>query len=204
MLKHWYPSPNFAPRERTIDMVIIHYTVINLEEALERLCDPAIAVSAHYLIDQAGAVTHLVREEDCAWHAGVSHWQGQTHLNQSSIGIELENPGDQPFPEAQMKTLELLLTDLTMRWKVSGTRVLGHADIAPDRKVDPGPLFNWDRLRQQGWGLPVSKAAIEAYEQRDAVALEKILTSLGYQPGNPLEWEGLPGIQVLNNTKSEN
>jgi N-acetylmuramoyl-L-alanine amidase len=149
----WHPSPNYEKRQRAIDMVVIHYTEMeSAAAALARLCDPMTKVSAHYLIDKAGVVTQLVADEHCAWHAGVSFWQGQTHLNHNSIGIELDNKGNEPFVEVQMQVLENLLAFLIEKHNVPPHRIVGHSDIAPGRKVDPGPFFDWQRLHQRGWG----------------------------------------------------
>jgi N-acetylmuramoyl-L-alanine amidase len=125
--------------------------------ALERLCDPLTKVSAHYLIDEDGSVTALVPEPARAWHAGVSAWQGQTGLNDRSIGIELVNPGHEwgyrAFPEAQYEACIALCQAIMRRWPIPPRRVLGHSDVAPARKQDPGELFDWPRLAGAGVGL---------------------------------------------------
>ncbi len=135
-------------------MIVIHYTGMETcAAALARLCDPVAEVSAHYLIDLDGATEQLVDETRRAWHAGVSEWQGETDINSRSIGIELANkghgPGYHPFPEAQMAALETLIKDIKLRWSISPDNVVGHEDIAPGRKIDPGPKFDWARLRRQ-------------------------------------------------------
>ena len=147
------PSPNFGPRPpgAAIDMVILHYTGMRTaEEALERLCDPDAEVSAHYAIDEDGEILRLVDESRRAWHAGQSCWRGDTDINDRSIGIELVNPGHEfgyrAFPEPQMTALEELLGDIVRRRGIAPARILGHSDVAPARKRDPGELFDW-----RGW-----------------------------------------------------
>jgi N-acetylmuramoyl-L-alanine amidase len=132
-------------------MVVLHYTGMQTAaEALERLCDPAAEVSAHYMIDEDGTVIRLVDEENRAWHAGQSCWRGITDINSASIGIELVNPGHEfgyrPFPEAQIQALLPLLADIVKRHDIPRANVLGHSDVAPARKEDPGELFPWDLL----------------------------------------------------------
>lgn len=148
-----WPSPNFGPRRHGAlpDLVVIHYTAMPSCAAAEaRLCDPEAEVSAHYLIDATGIVTALVPEELRAWHAGAGQWGQCRDVNSRSIGIELDNPGTAPFPEAQMAALEALLADLLHRWQIPPERVIGHSDMAPARKADPGPRFDWRRLARQG------------------------------------------------------
>jgi len=152
------PSPNHGPRRAAIDMLIIHYTGMeSAEAALDRLCDPASEVSAHYLIEEDGAVWRLVPEDRRAWHAGRAFWAGETDINSRSIGIELANPGHEhgyrPFPDAQMAALERLCRDILSRFPIPSHLVLGHADVAPGRKRDPGELFDWQGLAAAGIGL---------------------------------------------------
>ncbi len=154
------PSPNFDARApgAAIDILLIHYTGMpDAEGALQRLRDPAARVSAHYLIDEAGAVFALVAEEARAWHAGVSFWAGETDINSRSIGIELVNPGHEfgyrDFPEPQMAALIGLSRAILSRHPIPAARVLGHSDVAPARKQDPGERFDWARLAASGIGL---------------------------------------------------
>jgi N-acetylmuramoyl-L-alanine amidase len=145
------PSPNWNERLLPVSMVVLHYTGMeSAEAALERLCDPAFGVSAHYCIEEDGTVHRLVREERRAWHAGKSFWRGVTDINSASVGIELVNPGHEfgyrPFPDAQMAALLPLLSDIAQRWDVPRANVVAHSDIAPTRKEDPGELFDWDLL----------------------------------------------------------
>ena len=154
------PSPNHneRPADAAIDILLLHYTGMpTAAGALDRLCDPAAKVSAHYLIDEDGVVYTLVDEDRRAWHAGVSYWQGERDINGRSIGIELVNPGHEfgyrPFPEPQMRALIRLCHDILARHAIPAARVLGHSDVAPTRKEDPGELFDWPRLAADGIGL---------------------------------------------------
>lgn len=132
-------------------MVVIHYTAMqSAEAALERLCDPQAEVSAHYLISRQGAVTRMVDETERAWHAGAGEWRGEHDINSRSIGIELDNTGVEPFAEPQMAALETLLKAILARWPIRPDNVIAHSDMAPDRKFDPGPRFDWARLARQG------------------------------------------------------
>jgi N-acetylmuramoyl-L-alanine amidase len=126
------------------------------EAALARLSDPAAEVSAHYLIDRRGAVTQLVDEAQRAWHAGEGSWRGQEDINSRSIGIELDNTGDTPFSEPLMAALESLLAGILARWRIPPEDVIGHSDLAPGRKQDPGPRFDWARLARQGLAGPTT------------------------------------------------
>lgn len=154
------PSPNHGPRPagQPIDILLLHYTgMTSSAEALARLCDPESKVSAHYLIDEDGTCYRLVPEARRAWHAGESFWAGARDINSRSIGIELANPGHEfgyhPFPAAQMAALEALAKAILARHPIPPHRVLGHADVAPLRKQDPGELFDWARLARAGIGL---------------------------------------------------
>ncbi len=159
----WVPSPNFGPRRGgvTPDIILIHYTNMDsAEAALARLCDPVTELSSHYLISETGTLWQLVDEKERAHHAGVSAWGDSDDVNSRSIGIELANRGDHAFPEPQMHCLENLLTDIMTRWDIPAKRVIGHSDVAPGRKVDPGPRFDWCRLARQGMSVwPEGKGA---------------------------------------------
>ena len=134
--------------------MVLHYTAMRgAEAALQRLCDPAAEVSAHYLIGADGTVWQMVREADRAWHAGAGQWAGQGDINSRSIGIELDNLGCHPFSEPQMAALEALLRGVMARWGIGPAGVIGHSDMAPGRKSDPGPRFDWARLECQGLAL---------------------------------------------------
>lgn len=132
-------------------MIVIHYTAMTtVAEARVRLCDPAHEVSAHWLISESGDTEQLVDEGLRAWHAGAGQWGAVTDVNSRSIGIELANSGSQPFAEPQMAALERLLAGIMARWGIAPERVIGHSDMAPARKSDPGPRFDWGRLARQG------------------------------------------------------
>ena len=148
----WQPSPNFD--QRRPNFVILHQTTNdNAATALATLTDPQRQVSAHYLIGRDGAVMQLVDEAARAWHAGESWWGGSTDLNSASIGIELDNTGDEAFAEPQIVALLALLEELRTRYRIPSANFLAHGDIAPARKVDPSRLFPWQRLAMAGFGL---------------------------------------------------
>jgi N-acetylmuramoyl-L-alanine amidase len=153
-------SPNYGPRPEParIDMLVLHYTGMRTAiAALERLCDPKARVSAHYVVEDNGVIWRLVPESRRAFHAGVSCWEGETDLNAVSVGIEIVNPGHEwgyrQFPDAQMASVERLCRDLLGRSPIPPHRVVGHSDIAPERKSDPGELFDWARLAAAGIGI---------------------------------------------------
>jgi N-acetylmuramoyl-L-alanine amidase len=154
-----HPSPNFDDRTDPVSMVVLHYTgMTDARSAIDRLCDPEAQVSAHYLIDEAGRILRLVPEEKRAWHAGRSWWRGKPNVNGISIGIELVNPGHEfgyrAFPEAQIDFLLPLLAGIVDRYDIPRANVVGHSDIAPARKRDPGELFDWARLARLGLAMP--------------------------------------------------
>ncbi len=147
MIQH--PSPNFGRRRGNAlpDMIVLHGTAMeSAKAALERLCVPDFEVSAHYLIAGSGETFCLVNEDLRAWHAGAGSWGEVTDVNSRSIGIELDNVDGLPFPERQMAALETLLAGIMERWSISPARVIAHSDMAPTRKRDPGPKFDWRRL----------------------------------------------------------
>lgn len=152
------PSPNHDARPGGVDMLVLHYTGMQTAAAaLDRLCDGEAKVSAHYMIDEDGTVFRLVAEDRRAWHAGVSYWAGETNINGRSIGIELVNPGHEfgyrPFATAQIESLIELCGGILSRHPIPPHRVVGHSDVAPSRKTDPGELFPWAHLAQHGIGL---------------------------------------------------
>ncbi len=153
------PSPNFDERNcrRPVDMVVLHYTGMpTAAAALQRLTDPEAKVSSHYVIDEDGTIYRLVPEEKRAWHAGVAFWRGVRDVNARSIGIELVNPGHEfgyrEFPAVQIDALIALLKDIASRYEVMPGNYVGHSDVAPTRKEDPGELFPWRRLHAAGFG----------------------------------------------------
>lgn len=158
----WHASPNFGPRRDGLlpTLVVLHYTAMQTcEAALERLCDPSAEVSAHYLVHRDGTVLQLVDEGARAWHAGVGAWAGMDDINSRSIGIELDNDGRSPFPERQMAALEELLRMILARWAIPPEGVIGHSDMAPGRKADPGRYFDWPRLEAAKLAAPRGTAA---------------------------------------------
>lgn len=194
------PSPNFDNRRAPPDMLVLHYTGMQTAEAaVARLSDPEAKVSAHYVVDEDGSILRLVPEERRAWHAGRGAWQGETDCNAASIGIEIVNPGHEfgyrDFPEAQIAAVISLISDIRTRWTIPDARIIGHSDLAPDRKQDPGELFPWKRLASVGHGLwfepaPGRVAALGAPlgagdEGLGVIVLRAGLHRLGYglQPG---------------------
>ncbi|WP_426051211.1 peptidoglycan recognition protein family protein [Brevundimonas sp. SL161] len=152
------PSPNFDQRRGPPDMVLLHYTGMQTAEAaVARLRDPEARVSAHYVVDEDGAVLRLVPEERRAWHAGKSCWKGGTDINAVSIGIEIVNPGHEfgyrDFPDAQVASVIELIDQIRTRWAIEDARILGHSDVAPARKQDPGERFPWKTLAAHRQGL---------------------------------------------------
>ena len=177
-----HPSPNFGPRPDgiVIDMLVIHYTGMpSGVAALRRLCDPAAEVSAHYLIEEDGRLFRLVDEAERAWHAGAGLWRGDSNINDRSIGIELVNPGHEygyrPFPAAQMAALIGLARDILARHPIPAQNVVGHSDVAPMRKQDPGELFDWRALAAAGIG-----AWPDAPGDGDGGDVGTLLTDIGY------------------------
>lgn len=151
-MKSW-PSPNYSQRRGGVlpDMIVLHYTAMaSCAEARARLCDPLAEVSAHWLVSENGEAEALVPEAMRAWHAGAGQWGGVADVNSRSIGIELANDGRSPFGEPQMAGLEALLAGIMGRWGIGPARVIGHSDMAPLRKADPGARFDWRRLALQG------------------------------------------------------
>lgn len=176
------PSPNQDARGGVaVDMLVLHYTGMQTAEAaLERLTDPAAKVSAHYTIDEDGTVYAHVPEDRRAWHAGQSFWAGRRNVNANSIGIELVNPGHEfgyrAFPDAQIAAVIDLSQGILARHAISPSHVVGHSDVAPARKEDPGELFPWERLAAAGIGLwPQARLGVDA----DA------LIAYGYDPDVP-------------------
>ena len=148
-------SPNFDERALPITMVVLHYTEMQpVETAIARMCDPEAKVSAHYCITEEGEVVRLVPEDKRAWHAGLSYWRGHKDVNSASIGIELDHPGHalgyREFNDAQFDALLPLLARIVKQLDIPRANVVGHSDVAPARKIDPGELFPWDRLAEYG------------------------------------------------------
>jgi N-acetylmuramoyl-L-alanine amidase len=158
-------SPNSGDRRGGVrpDLIVIHYTGMeSCAAAMARLCDPGAEVSAHYLISETGIVHALVPEAARAWHAGAGEWAGVTDVNSRSIGVELANPGDAPFAAGQMAALEGVLAGVMARWSIPPERVIGHSDMAPLRKGDPGARFDWLRLARAGLAVwPVMSEPVD-------------------------------------------
>ena len=178
------PSPNHdaRPAGKPIDILLLHYTGMrDAEAALRRLTDPAAKVSSHYLIDEDGATYRLVDEGRRAWHAGVSYWGGERDINGVSIGIELVNPGHEfgyrPFPQPQMEALIELGRAIIASHPIPPARVLGHSDVAPTRKTDPGELFDWRALAEAGIGLWPTPAE----GPDDLASVQRALARYGYE-----------------------
>jgi N-acetylmuramoyl-L-alanine amidase len=153
------PSPNFDDRALPVTMLVLHYTGMqDAASAIARLTDAAAKVSAHYLIAEDGQIVQMVEEDKRAWHAGRSYWRGLTDINSASIGIEIVNPGHEwgyrPFPEAQIDALIPLVSRIVNAHKITRGNVVGHSDVAPARKDDPGELFPWHRLAKLRLALP--------------------------------------------------
>ncbi len=152
------PSPNHDERGVPVDMLILHYTGMRTaQEAIDRLRDPETAVSSHYVVDEDGTVFRLVPEDRRAWHAGISFWRGHTALNARSVGIEIVNPGHEwgyrDFPVLQLAAVCDLSLEILARHPIPARNVIGHSDVAPDRKQDPGERFDWQSLAANGVGL---------------------------------------------------
>ncbi|MBI5017581.1 MAG: N-acetylmuramoyl-L-alanine amidase [Deltaproteobacteria bacterium] len=170
----WRASPNFG--ERRPNFVVLHHTDDDsTEQALRALTAPYGKTSAHYLIGNDGALYQLVDERSRAWHAGLSKWGADTDLNSSSIGIELQNNGREPFPEVQISSLLALLDDIERRYGIPSENFLGHSDVAPTRKVDPGPYFPWRILAQRGYGLWCEPPLPDAPAAFDAIAALQVV-----------------------------
>jgi len=185
-----YPSPNFGPRRDGAkpSLIVIHYTAMKCaQDALDRLCDPEFEVSAHYLICEHGALFQMVADDMRAWHAGAGSWGSLDDINSHSIGIELDNNGQVPFGSDQLTCLSGLLRDLMDRFDIPPSRVIGHSDMAPGRKGDPGRFFPWQHLAQDGlsiwtetdagdgqsfdrsaaaFGYPITPYTLDAFRQR--------------------------------------
>ena len=150
------PSTSFGDRAAgaSIDLIVLHYTAMaDAEAALGRLCDPACEVSCHYLIGRDGTLYRMVSEDKRAWHAGEGTWAGLGDINSRSIGIELDNDGASPFDEPLMTSLEALLVELLERHHLPAKAVIGHSDMAPARKQDPGRFFDWQRLASENLSI---------------------------------------------------
>lgn len=175
------PSPNHGERRDggRPELVVLHYTGMkDAASARARLCDPQSQVSAHWLLYEDGTPECLVPEERRAWHAGAGAWRGRGDVNSRSIGIEIVNPGDRPFPAGQMLGLEKLLAQILSRWSIPARGVIGHSDMAPGRKTDPGPRFDWQRLARMGLSVWPTTPGPD-------MPLDQSLTAIGYPECDP-------------------
>ncbi len=181
-------SPNHSNRQEQIRFIIIHYTEMVLVDALKRLCDPVAQVSAHYVIKENGEILQLVDDKKVAWHAGTSYWQGLEKLNNYSIGIELDNLGRSAYNAKQMESCALLCRHLAKLYDIPPANILGHSDIAPDRKIDPGIFFDWQYMAAHQVGLwhnvnddEDSLLAKFGDEGKQVESLQGSLKAMGYQ-----------------------
>lgn len=195
LVSRFVPSPNHGERAggRRPDLLLLHYTgMASAEDALRRLCDPAAQVSSHYVVGEDGAVVQLVPEDRRAWHAGAGSWAGETDINSASIGVEIANAGHDgglpPYPDGQIAAVIELCRGIVGDWGIRPERVLGHSDVAPSRKEDPGELFPWKRLHDAGIGLwvepePIADGAAmlrPGDSGPDVAALQEGLALYGY------------------------
>ncbi len=195
------PSPNHneRPAATPIDTLVLHYTGMqSAAAALDRLCDEEARVSSHYLIEEDGTVWQLVPDERRAWHAGPSFWHGHTDINARSIGIEIVNPGHEwgyrPFPPIQMDAVIALCGDLLTRHPIEARNVVAHSDIAPDRKQDPGELFDFSLLARHGIGLfPID---ISEPGPEDLISVRAALATIGYDVNANGEWDHRLGLAL--------
>jgi len=185
VIDRFSPNQGARPEPARIDMLVLHYTGMTAAAAaLERLCDLDARVSAHYVVEENGVIWRLVPENRRAFHAGISCWEGERDLNAVSLGIEIVNPGHEwgyrAYPEVQMASVEVLCTDLISRHAIPAHRVVGHSDIAPERKADPGELFDWQRLARAGIGIWPPVNSSEPGREIDRTQSLGDLATIGY------------------------
>jgi N-acetylmuramoyl-L-alanine amidase len=181
------PSPNFdlRPVGQAVNLLLMHYTgMVSAKEALGRMCSAEAKVSAHYMVDEDGSVVAMVDEDKHAWHAGASYWAGERDINGCSIGIEVVNPGHEfgyrAFPEPQIDAVIALSQEILTRHDIPAKRVLGHSDVAPERKEDPGELFPWARLAEAGIGRFIDPETVPSGPDLPPDELQKRFKKLGY------------------------
>ena len=187
----WRPSPNFDERQLPVSMVVLHYTGMpDADGAIDRLTSPDAKVSAHYVVKEDGEVLQLVDEDKRAWHAGKSYWRGISDVNSASVGIEIVNPGHEfgyrPFPDEQIASVIPLVAEIKERHGIGRGNVVGHSDIAPARKEDPGELFPWAALAKRRLALPSPTRDLMDPYWTDAgflLALERF----GYDASDPMK-----------------
>jgi N-acetylmuramoyl-L-alanine amidase len=190
-----HPSPNAGERRKGCrpSLILLHYTGMpSAAKAIHWLAHPRSKVSCHYVIDDTGEITQMVPEGLRAWHAGASHWAGETDINSASIGIEIQNPGHEhgypDFPLEQMQAVATLCRDIAQRRAIAPAGILAHSDVAPGRKIDPGEKFGWAWLAKNGVGHWVEAAAPESGgrsyavndESADVTEAQELLRGYGY------------------------
>ncbi len=190
------PNRDARPADEPVDILVLHYTGMqSADAAIDRLCDPAARVSSHYVVAEDGVVWRLVPEEERAWHAGVSFWRGHETLNGRSVGIEIVNPGHEwgyrRFPPAQMAAVRDLCLGILARHPIPARNVVAHSDIAPDRKEDPGELFDWPGLAAAGIGVWPDFPAAVGDGAVDVAALRADLAGIGYPVPAPSAGEAV-------------
>ncbi len=199
-----FSSSNYSYRIKQIEYIILHYTEIPFEEALAKLTDVQSEVSAHYLIKEDGEILQLVDDDKVAWHAGESSWQNSTNLNQNSLGIEMDNFGVSEFSSKQMKSCIELCCYLVNKYELYFANIIGHSDIAPDRKLDPGIFFDWQMLAKNGLGIwhninhskDSKKTILHKFGQKN-LAIKKLQQDL-YTLGYKINISGQIDIQTNN------
>lgn len=199
-----FSSLNYPPRTKKIEYIILHYTEIPLQDALARLTDVKSEVSVHYLIKKDGEVLQLVDDYKIAWHAGKSSWKNFSQLNLNSLGIEIDNSGTSEFSSIQMESCIELCSYLVNKHNINPASVIGHSDIAPDRKSDPGIFFDWQRLAKHGLGYwhgleysqDLANTILYKFGQqgKEIIKLQQDLKNLGYK----LNISGKIDIQTSN------
>ncbi len=182
------PSPNFDTRSLPVQIIVLHYTGMqSAEAAIEWMANPVSKVSAHWVVAEDGQIVRMVEEKSRAWHAGRSLWRGVSDVNSASIGIEIVNPGHdfgyRPFPEAQMAAVQALVASISQRFTIDPGNVVGHSDVAPARKQDPGELFDWPRLARAGLAMPIPDGGFDP-GWTDAGTL-MALSRYGYDVSDP-------------------
>src|SRR5690606_5610959 len=188
-LAEWVPSPNFEPRRPII--IVLHATEQeSVEDSLDtlRTANSGGPVSSHYLVGDDGRIYQLADDLDRAWHAGPGRWGTITDVNNASIGIEIDNDGEEPFTQPQIAAVIRLLGDLTERLGIPPTAVIAHADMAPTRKRDPGAHFPWKQLHEAGFGIwPEAPLADppEGFDPWLALRLVGYPLELDPSPGHP-------------------
>ncbi len=191
-----FTSPNFTDRKKSIEYIIVHFTELAFDLALNRLIDKESEVSSHYLIKEDGEIFQLVADDKIAWHAGKSFWKGQSALNQNSIGIELDNLGNNKFSTEQINSCLTLSKVLVQKYAIPSINFIGHSDVAPDRKIDPGIFFDWQFFANNGLGIWHDMPELEykeLYHFGDKGGMIKILqhnlAKLGYKIEDSSEFD---------------